>query len=131
MSDPRFTVRPSPTGVGGGLFGVTPVKKSDFILEYTGKKIPTSVADKHPGRYLFEIDGEWTLDGDTPENLAKYINHSCDPNTEAEIVDDKILIHAIKDVPVGEELTIDYGQEYFDEFIKPTGCKCGASKHRS
>ena len=25
---------------------------------------------------------------------------------------------------LGEEITYDYGKEYFDEYIKPKGCRC-------
>ena len=125
--DPRFEVRDSRPGTGLGLFAVVPIKDGDFILEYTGTKIPTKVADENGGKYLFEIDDEWTIDGETKDNAARYINHDCHPNVEAEISeDDKIEISAIRDIAAGEELTIDYGDEYFDEFIRPFGCKCAS-----
>lgn len=127
IEDPRFEVRSSRPGTGLGLFAQVPIQKGDFILEYVGEKIPTAVADEHPGKYLFEIDSEWTIDGEVPENTARYINHDCHPNTEAEISeDDRIEIRAIRDIAAGEELTIDYGDEYFDEFIRPGGCKCAS-----
>lgn len=95
-------------------------------MEYTGKKIPTHVADALKTRYLFELDSEWTIDGEEESNIARYINHACTPNAEAEIHDDRILISATRDILPGEEITIDYGEEYFDEFIRPAGCKCQA-----
>lgn len=112
-----------------GLFALRPVAKGDFILEYTGKRIPTKEADGHPGRYLFEVDDEWTVDGEDVSNTARYINHACDPNTEAEIEDGRINIYAARDIAPEEELTIDYGDEYYDEFIRPVGCKCGSTRH--
>lgn len=123
-------------GVGKGLFARDTIKKGRFILEYIGTPIPAEIADDHPGRYLFEVDEKVTLDGDTEENTAKYINHSCNPNVEAEIEEDEtgkghINISAIRTIKPGEELYIDYGDEYFDEFIKPIGCKCGTAKCRS
>ena len=124
ISDPRFEVRSSRPGTGLGLFAKVPIRKGDFILEYTGKRLPTAEADESDSKYLFEIDDTWTLDGDTKDNTARFINHDCHPNVEADVIDGKILIHAIRDIAVGEELTIDYDQEYFDEFIKPFGCKC-------
>ncbi|MCR4325911.1 MAG: SET domain-containing protein [Patescibacteria group bacterium] len=129
----RFVVREGRPGTGKGLFAKVPIRKGDFILEYTGKKIPTKIADEMSSRYLFEIDKKWTINGPVPKNTAGYINHACDPNVEAIIEegdDDRIMIYALRDIPAGAELTIDYGQEYFDEFIKPTGCKCSAGKHR-
>jgi SET domain-containing protein len=119
-----FEVKESLPGVGQGLFARTPLAKDSFILEYIGKHIPSADADVSKSRFLFEIDDQWTIEGDVPENTARYINHACDPNTEAEIEDGKINIYAIRDIAPGEELTIDYGEEYFDEFIRPIGCRC-------
>ena len=123
----RFQIQSGRPGTGLGLFARAQIRKGDFILEYTGEKILSKIADDHPGRYLFEIDDEWTINGETRSNTARYINHDCHPNTEAEISeDDRIMIHALHDIIVGEELTIDYGDEYFNEFIRPSGCKCAS-----
>jgi len=124
--DARFEIRRSKPGMGQGLFAVVPIRKGDFILEYTGKKIPTPLADTMTSRYLFEIDEEWTIDGSPRSNTARYINHSCNPNTEAEIDGGHIMITAVRAIKKGEELTIDYDTEYFDEFIRPVGCKCAS-----
>lgn len=115
--------------VGKGLFAAADIKKGAFIAEYTGKKIPTKVADELDTRYLFELDKDWTIDGEDESNLARWINHSCDPNAEAETHDGHILISATKRIKKGQEITIDYGEEYYDEFIRPVGCRCGAKKH--
>lgn len=120
----RFAIRKSRPGLGHGLFATATLKKGDFILEYMGTRIPTPQADASPSRYLFEIDWEWTIDGSTRSNTARYINHSCTPNCEGDVRDGRILIYATRDIAKGEEFTIDYGEEYFDEFIKPVGCKC-------
>jgi SET domain-containing protein len=127
--DARFEVRQSP-GMGWGLFAREDIAQGDFILEYTGRKVPTGSADESGSKYLFEIDDEWTVDGVAQHNHARWINHACVPNVEAEVDNGKILIHALRDIHESEELTIDYGEEYFDEFIKPYGCKCGAERHR-
>ncbi len=123
--DVHVVVRESRPGLGLGLFADADIAKGDFIVEYTGTKIPTKVADALKTRYLFELDEQWTIDGETSANTARYINHSCEPNAEAEIHDEHILISATTDIKAGQEITIDYGEEYFDEFIRPTGCKCG------
>ncbi len=125
-SDTRFIVRESRPGTGLGLFALTPIKKGDFILEYTGERIPSPLADDSPSKYLFEINEKWTIDGEDTSNTARYINHDCHPNTEADVVDEKVLIEALSDIEEGAELTIDYGDEYFDEFIRPGGCRCAS-----
>lgn len=120
-----YVIRRSRPGMGCGLFAARDIAAGEFICEYTGKKIPTKVADELETRYLFELDKKWTIDGSPRSNIARYINHSCCPNVEAEIDEgDRILIHAIRDIDKGEEFGIDYGEEYFDEFIKPVGCMC-------
>jgi SET domain-containing protein len=122
-------VKPSHSGTGEGLYARADIVKGDFIVEYTGTKITTKAADALKTRYLFELDDNWTIDGETPSNIARYINHSCEPDAEAEIHDGHILISAVRDIRAGGEITIDYGEEYFDEFIRPLGCKCAAKKH--
>lgn len=125
----KYEVKRGRPGTGLGFFACADIPKGEFIVEYTGEKISTKVADEMDTRYLFEIDRKWTIDGETKSNLARYINHSCDPNAEAEIQDDQILISSIRKIRAGEEVTIDYGMEYYDEFIRPVGCKCGAKRH--
>jgi len=130
----RFEVREAREGTGKGLFACEAIRAGEFIVEYTGVRIPTKEADFHRGRYLFEIDSEWTVDGEPSHNPARYVNHCCDPNAEARIVKDEtgkhIMFFAARDIAPGEEITIDYGAEYYNDFIRPGGCKCAAAHHR-
>lgn len=120
----RLIVRRSRSGLGLGLFARSRFAEGDFVAEYVGVRIPTSFADELQSRYLFEIDVQWTIDGSTSDNIARFINHSCFPNCEAIVSGGRIYIHTLRDVDPGEEITIDYGDEYFDEFIRPAGCRC-------
>ena len=120
----HFTVRKARPGLGRGLFAVAPIRKGGFVLEYTGNRITTAHADSLKTRYLFEINREWTVDGSPRSNVARYMNHSCDPNCECELRSGRIFIYAARDIQEEEELTFDYGDEYFDEFIRPQGCRC-------
>ena len=124
-----FITKRSKPGAGLGLFTTVPIKKGAFVIEYTGKKIPTKVADTLTTRYLFQIDEKWTIDGSERKNIARYINHSCIPNCETEIDEhDRIIVTAMHNIKEGEELTYDYGKEYFDQFLKGV-CTCPAKKH--
>lgn len=109
---------------GLGLFSAIFIPQDTFIIEYTGEKIPTQVADARGGRYLFRINTRWTIDGKGRENLSRYINHSCDPNCEVRIVKEHIYIFSKRKIQPGDELHYDYGEEYFNTFIKPKGCVC-------
>jgi hypothetical protein len=35
-------------------------------------------------------------------------------------------IFSVKKIGVGDEITYDYGKDYFDYYIKPYGCKCAS-----
>ena len=111
---------------GLGLFATKEFSRGEFIIEYTGEHIPTEEADKRGGKYLFILNTEITIDGRGRENTARYINHSCKPNAEAEADESagKISISAKRKILPGEEITYDYGKEYFNQYIKPLGCKC-------
>jgi uncharacterized protein len=116
---------------GLGLFARVPIKKGQFIVRYSGRKISTEATDNLDTRYLFEINNRWTIDGSGRRNRARYINHSCRPNAEAYFVKHVIKIRAIKNIKPGDEITYHYGRNYFDAFIKDAGCRCLACGRRS
>ena len=119
----NFKVKRSSAGLG--LFTLRNFKKGEYLIDYTGELITTDEADERGGRYLFEVNSKWTIDGKGRENLARYINHSCRPNCEPEIQGKRIKIFALRNIKEGEELHYDYGQEYMDDIIIPDGgCKC-------
>jgi SET domain-containing protein len=109
---------------GLGLFSRVSIKKGQYILRYSGRKIPTETADELDTRYLFEINTRWTIDGSTRRNRARYINHACRPNAEVYFVKHVIKIRAIKNIKPGDEITYHYGRNYFEAFIKDAGCRC-------
>lgn len=114
------------SSAGLGLFTLEDLEKDDFVIEYTGEKMSTDEADRRGGKYLFTLDKNTVVDGKGRENTARYINHSCRPNCEAEIDEDegRIYIRTRRKIKAGEELTYHYGKEYWDDHIKPHGCKC-------
>ncbi len=111
---------------GLGLFAVELIKKGDFVIEYTGEKITADEANQRGGQYLFEINDRYTVDGKGRENTARYINHSCRPNCYPEIDDTEkhIYIYAKRTIKPGEELSYDYGKEFWNTYIKPKQCRC-------
>jgi SET domain-containing protein len=119
-----FRVGRSKTGLG--LFATKLIRRGSFIVHYTGKKLPNRIADELDTKYLFEINNRWTIDGSSRKNVARYINHSCRPNAEADVKKHKILISSIKTIHPGDEITYNYGRNYFNAFIKDRGCRCAA-----
>lgn len=126
MPQRPFRVGRSRTGLG--LFATEVIKKGAFIAEYTGPRIPEEKAARLEAsgrnRYLFRLNSRWTVDGSPRSNIARYANHSCRPNAESDVVRGRIILRAIKTIRPGEEITYDYGRDYFEAFLKPIGCKC-------
>lgn len=123
-----LSVKRSKTGLG--VFTNEPIKKKKFVIEYTGELISDEEADRRGGKYLFTINSRWTVDGRKRHHLSRYINHSCRPNCEVKTRGKQVFIHSTKNIKVGEELTYDYGKEYFDAYIKPHGCRCAKCAER-
>jgi len=127
---PQFRLRVSKSATGFGLFAVEEIPARRFIIEYWGKLVPSDVADKVGGRYLFDLENGKTILGSTRKNIARYANHGCRPNAEVRISKNRVYIYSTKRIKAGEQVAYDYGKEYFDTFIKPRGCLCRTCEKR-
>lgn len=123
--DYRPEVSPKRSSAGLGLFAKEDILKNQLILEYTGERISQEEADQRGGKYLFSVTEEVVIDGSDRNNIGRYVNHSCKPNSEAEheVTEDKIYFRAKKKILTGEEITINYGPDYAKE-LKEKGCLC-------
>src|SRR5690349_15550161 len=111
-----------------GGFAASKIAKDEPIIEYLGEKISKAESLRRceaENPYIFQIDDEFDLDGNVGWNPAKFINHSCDPNCEAEFFGDMIWIMAKRDIEPGEEITFNYSYDLED--YKEHPCKCGAA----
>ena len=123
----RKPYRVGRSATGLGLFATAPIDKGAFIIAYRGRRITNAEAERleaRGSRYMYEINSRWTIDGSNRRNIARYANHSCRPNAESDVVKGNMILRAIKTIKPGDEITYDYGKEYFDIFLKPVGCKC-------
>lgn len=109
---------------GNGLFATQPFKKGERVIEYVGRTVSKEEETTSRSKYLFEVSRKRTIDGRPARNIAGYANHSCRPNCEVYIYGGRVFIRANKAIKAGEEITYDYGKEYFDEHIAPRGCRC-------
>lgn len=128
-SETMFTVKRAGTGLG--LFATTPIKREQRLIEYIGERISNAEADAKGGKYLFRINSRRVIDGAARTNTARYINHSCRPNAEAFTDKSRVWIWSKRKIAAGEEITIDYGKEYFDQHIAPVGCQCAHCRERA
>jgi uncharacterized protein len=126
---PARSFRVARSLAGLGLFAVRPIARRQYIVAYSGPWIDNDEAarrERRGARYLFEVNGRWTIDGTSRRNLGRYVNHSCRPNAEPVMRKRRMVVVALRAIAPGEEITFDYGKEYFDLFIKPRGCRCAA-----
>jgi hypothetical protein len=131
-SNKPYRVGRSRTGLG--LFATKPIKKGAKIVRYFGPLLDSRKKkdDAIENKYLFELNGRWTIDGSVRKNIARYINHACKPNAESDVSPRKrkVVIRAIKNISPGEEINYDYGTDYFKAYLKPIGCKCDACEKK-
>ncbi|HXD44806.1 MAG TPA: SET domain-containing protein [Pseudolabrys sp.] len=127
----RKPYRVGRSATGLGLFAIETIDKDADIVAYTGRRIRTALAreiDRRRGnKYLFEIDERWTIDGSTRKNMARYVNHACQPNAEAVLTGGRMVYRATEIIPAGAEITVDYGDEYVELYFKD-GCRCAGCR---
>lgn len=132
-----MTERPYRVGrasAGLGLFATREFRKGEFIVAYRGQRVTDAESERREARgarYMFEINSRWAIDGSSRRNLARYVNHSCRPNAEA--VARKvhpICYVARRRIKEGEEITVDYGKDYFDAYIRGQGCRCDKCREK-
>ncbi|XP_023312429.1 histone-lysine N-methyltransferase 2C isoform X6 [Anoplophora glabripennis] len=126
---------------GLGLYAARDLEKHTMVIEYIGEIIRTELAEcrekqyeaKNRGIYMFRLDEERVVDATLCGGLARYINHSCNPNCVAETVeverDVRIIIFAKRRIQRGEELSYDYKFDIEDDQHK-ISCMCGAPNCR-
>ena len=120
----RFDLKVGRSRTGLGLFAREEIKRGVRIVEYTGRVLKPSEEYTCRSKFLFEITKTKTIDGTLKSNRARYINHSCKPNCTPENTGRRIFIVSRRRIEPGEELTYNYGKEYFNEHIKKKGCRC-------
>jgi uncharacterized protein len=127
-----YRVGRSRTGLG--LFATREIKKGTRIVEYSGRLLDCRIEEQDAieNKYLFELNGRWTIDGSVRRNVARYANHACRPNAESDVQprNRKVYLRAIKTIQPGDEITYDYGREYFNNYLKPIGCKCASCENK-
>ena len=137
----RIQVRRS--GVHGkGVFALQPIAAGETIIEYTGERISWKEAlRRHPHdpaqpthTFYFHIDDAHVIDANVGGNAARWINHACETNCEADERDGRIYIVAQRDIAPGEELFYDYGlvidERYTPTLKKEYPCHCGSPRCR-
>jgi hypothetical protein len=120
-----------------GVFALEPIKAGEFMLEYVGELIRPPVSDAREkfydsrgfGTYMFRLDEHYIVDATLRGNMARFVNHCCEPNSATDVFEVQgkkhIIIYSRRDIRKGEELTYDYMFNLEDD-SKKIPCHCGA-----
>jgi hypothetical protein len=140
-SSRRIQVRRS--GVHGkGVFALQDIAEGETLIEYVGEVISWEEAqDRHPHdpkdpnhTFYFHVNEDKVIDALHGGNSSRWINHSCDPNCEADEENERIFIKALRNIKAGEELNYDYGliidEPYTKKLLAEYPCWCGAKNCR-
>jgi len=112
---PGIAVKKSPID-GLGCFADVCFPAGSVIAEYRGERISNLEAARRMQQtdkpQISQLDDQWSIDGSVGGNGTHYLNHSCDPNATVDIIDDRILLFASRDIFPGEEITTAYLNSY-------------------
>ena len=120
-------VRIGPSAIQGqGGFSTRFIPKGARIIEYLGERITKAESLRRcegQNWFIFGLDEQFDLDGNVAWNPARFLNHSCVPNSEAICEEGQVWIVALRDIEAGEEITFNYGYDLIDYEEHP--CQCG------
>ncbi len=127
---------------GKGVFALQDIAEGETLIEYVGEVISWEEAqDRHPHdpndpnhTFYFHVNEDKVIDALHGGNSSRWINHSCDPNCEADEENERIFIKALRNIQAGEELNYDYGliidEPYTKKLLAEYPCWCGAKNCR-
>jgi SET domain-containing protein len=112
---------------GTGVFARVDIPEGTRVIEYVGERLDKDESLRRRQEnnfFIFTVTDDFDIDGSVEWNPARFINHSCAPNCEAQEEDEHIWIIALRDIKTGEELSFNYGYDLQDYEEHP--CRCGA-----
>lgn len=127
---------------GKGVFAVQDIPAGERLIEYVGEIIGWDEAQsRHPHdpaqpnhTFYFHVDEDRVIDAAYGGNSSRWINHSCDPNCEADEEDGRIFIKSLRPIKAGQELNYDYGLVIDEpmtlELLADYPCWCGSTQCR-
>lgn len=141
----RIQVRRSPIH-GNGVFAVRDLTAESRVIEYRGMRLTHADADKHyegnaetGHTFLFTLNKDFVIDANRGGNAARWINHSCEPNCQAFLIEhkngdkekDRVIIETLRPIKAGEELSYNYAitldERHTPRLKKKWECHCGTN----
>ncbi|KAM6931235.1 histone-lysine N-methyltransferase EHMT1-like [Xenentodon cancila] len=129
--------------MGWGVRTMQDIPQGTFICEYVGEIIADSEADKRENdSFLFTLDNKvgdvHCIDARLFGNVGRFINHLCEPNLLAvrvftmhqDLRFPRIAFFSSRPIRAGDQLGMDYGDNYWRVKSKYFSCQCGSQKCR-
>ncbi len=104
--DEMFEFKPSNIE-GLGVFVRRDVAAGTLLIEYVGQRISKEESLRRceaDNNCIFALDDKHDIDGNVGWNPARFINHSCQPNCDAEFRNGRIWIVSRREIKAGEEV---------------------------
>ncbi len=114
---------------GQGCFAAEPVPRLRKIGEIRGESISVAEARIRATRservMIVELSEKRAIDFSRSSDPMRYTNHSCGPNARLCIRNGRVEFYALRDIGVGEEVTVNYGETHHEGRLR---CQCGDPK---
>ncbi|CAO1356173.1 unnamed protein product [Diamesa serratosioi] len=127
------------TNRGFGAISSHDIEPNELVIEYVGELIDNNelkrrmdkkIENKETDFYFLTISADLYIDAEPAGNMARFINHSCEPNCDSRKVtvdgNTRIGIYSNQFIKAGSELTFDYQMQFVDNL--KSKCCCGATK---
>lgn len=123
---------------GTGVFAAQDLAPGQHIGTYDGTRYTARQAARrdwdHDLTYVFGLSDGSVIDASEGGNATRHLNHSCEPNCEAQEETGprgrlQIVFYALQAVPEGAELFIDYALQV-DELASDAAFRCGCGSRR-
>ena len=112
---------------GQGAFAAEAIPARRKIGEIRGEAISVREARrraKGQARIMIvEVSERRAIDASQSADPLRFTNHSCAPNASLRIRQGRVEFYAMRDIAVGEELSVDYGESHHEGRLR---CRCGA-----
>ena len=128
-ADPqKYAVEVKPSAIDGqGAFAAEPVPARRKIGEIRGEAISVKEARRRAKGLarimIVELSERRAIDASASADPLRFTNHSCRPNASLRIRQGRVEFYAMRDLAVGEEITVNYGETHHEGRL---ACRCGA-----
>jgi len=112
---------------GFGVFAQEPMPARRKIGEIRGESITLAEGRRRAlgleRIMIVEISNRKAIDASRSTDPMRFTNHSCAPNARLLIRAGRIEFYSLREIDVGEEVTVNYGETHHEGRLQ---CQCGA-----